>query len=107
MIKKKISYSRKKTIENKKLENLKFFLGAIFDKNRLRILYTLRFGEKCVCEIYKHLELPQNLTSYHLNVLEVSKIVSSEKRGSRVFYKINNKKLKEYLKLLNNFFCAK
>jgi len=102
-MKKEISCCRKKSIENEKLKSLKVFLDAISEENRLRIICILGHGERCVCEIYRYLELPQNLTSYHLNVLELSKIISSEKRGLKVFYKINNKKLKEHLRSLNNF----
>ncbi len=85
----------------KELINLSNFLELISDKNRLRIICMLGSGERCVCEIYEYLDLAQNLTSYHLKVLEKKKVVSSKKRGVNVFYKLNNKKIDSSIKLLN------
>lgn len=79
------------------------FLGLISDKNRLRIICMLGLDERYVCEIYKYLELSQNLASYHLKCLEREGVVSWEKRGVKVFYKLNGKKVKNSIKLLNKF----
>ncbi len=83
------------------LIKLSHFLEIISDKNRLRIICMLGLGEKCVCEIYQYLNLSQNLTSYHLKVLEKEGIVSWEKRGVKVFYKLVSQELKNNIKLLN------
>ncbi len=90
-----------KNASSKELLELSGFLGLISDKNRLRIICILSLGERCVCEIYENLGLSQNLTSYHLKVLEEERIVSSEKRGVKVFYKLRNEKIKGNIKLLN------
>ncbi len=100
---KKLECCDNKNSSFRKLINLSNFLELISDKNRLRIICMLSSGERCVCEIYKHLELAQNLTSYHLKILEKEGIVSSEKRGVKVFYKLNNKKIDSNIKLLNKF----
>jgi len=34
------------------------FLKIISEKNRFEILYFLRKGEKCVCKIWRELDLP-------------------------------------------------
>ncbi len=39
------------------------FLKTISEENRLQILYLLKSGEKCVCEIEVFLQAPQNLVS--------------------------------------------
>jgi DNA-binding transcriptional ArsR family regulator len=85
----------------KDLENLNDFLRIIADKNRLRILCCLHCGERCVCEIYEDLDLPQNLTSHHLKALEKGNCVSYEKRGQKVFYKLKREELKTNLVFLN------
>ncbi len=88
---------------HKELIKLSNFLELISNKNRLRIICMLNLGESCVCEIYKYLNLSQNLTSYHLSCLEKKGIVSWEKRGVKVFYKLNNEELENNIKLLNKF----
>lgn len=79
------------------------FLKIIAEENRLKILCVLCEGEKCVCEIWQNLELPQNLTSHHLKVLKDFNLISSRKEGLNIFYRINKKVIKKYLSLLSNF----
>ena len=85
----------------KELETLKDFLKLLSDKNRLRIICALRKEERCVCEVYEQLDLTQNLTSHHLKLLEKANIVSWEKVGVKVFYKLNTKELEKKIKLLS------
>jgi len=79
------------------------FLKIIAEENRLKILCILRSGEKCVCDIWQCLKLPQNLVSHHLKVLKDLNLISSKKVGLKVFYKLNQKVVKKYLKNLNRF----
>lgn len=91
---------------NKSEKNIKQateFLKIISEENRLKILCILRNGEKCVCEIWQFLNLPQNLVSHHLKVLKNFSLISSEKEGLKVFYKLNQKMLTRHIKLLNKF----
>jgi len=83
------------------------FLKIIAEENRLKILCILRNGEKCVCDIWQYLELPQNLTSHHLKVLKDFNLLESRKEGLKVFYSINKKVVKKYIKLLNKFLNPK
>lgn len=96
-------YCKKGFDDNRKIEKLSDFLKVISAENRLRIICLLKQGEKCVCEIYEHLELSQNLTSHHLSVLSKAGIVKSRKDGLNVFYKLNEKKLEEYKEVINKF----
>jgi ArsR family transcriptional regulator len=94
-----------KCCQNKKsileVENLARTLKKISEPNRLKILCLLKEGEKCVCDIWQCLKLPQNLVSHHLKVLKDLNLVSSKKAGLKVFYKLNQKVVKKYLKELN------
>jgi ArsR family transcriptional regulator len=101
---KKSAYRNKLMEEIRKASN---FLKVITEKNRLKILYLLRDEEKCVCEIWQYLKLPQNLVSHHLKVLKDFDLISSRKEGVKIFYKINKKVVKKYLKLLNKFLNSK
>jgi ArsR family transcriptional regulator len=83
-----------------KVENLAKVLKKISEPNRLKILCILKSGEKCVCDIWQCLKLPQNLASHHLKVLRDLDLISSKKIGLKVFYKLNQKVVKKYLKEL-------
>jgi len=92
--------------KNKSEKNIKQateFLKIISEENRLKIFCILRDGEKCVCEIWRYLNLPQNLVSHHLKVLRDFDLISSKKEGLKVFYKLNQKTLIKHAKLLNKF----
>lgn len=85
-------------------KSLMVFIKAISEPSRLRILNYLK-RECCVGEIWKKLDLPQNLASHHLRVLKEANLVISEKRGLKVVYKLdkrylaaNVKNLQAYLK---------
>jgi len=79
------------------------FVKIIGEENRLKIINFLKKEEKCVCDIWKHLNLSQNLTSHHLKKLKDFKLISSRQEGLRVIYSINKKNIKNYTKLLNNY----
>ncbi|NQU83995.1 MAG: winged helix-turn-helix transcriptional regulator [Parcubacteria group bacterium] len=92
--------------KNKSEENIKQateFLKIISEENRLKILCILHDSEKCVCEIWQFLNLPQNLISHHLKVLKDFDLILSRKKGLNVFYKLNRKTLIKHTKLLNKF----
>jgi ArsR family transcriptional regulator len=83
-----------------KAGNLAEVLKKISEPNRLKILCLLKNGEKCVCDIWQCLKLPQNLVSHHLKVLKDLNLIFSKKVGLKVFYKLNQKVVKKYLKEL-------
>lgn len=79
------------------------FLKLISVKNRACIICQLQQGERCVHDLEKQLELPQNLISHHLKVLSKANIVNSRKEGLKVFYRLNEKKINKYKNIINNF----
>ena len=91
------------SVNNKNLKAAVKFLKIIAEENRLKIICLLKEKEKCVCEIWQYFNLPQNLVSHHLKVLKDFKLVSFKEEGLRIFYKLNKKVVKKYLKLLNKF----
>ncbi len=80
-------------------EELKIFIKAISNETRLDILNYLK-KECCVGDIWKKLNLPQNLASHHLKVLKESGLVEAKKNGLKVVYKLNKKQLALRLRLL-------
>jgi len=80
------------------------FLKIISEENRLKILCILQNGEKCVCEIWQWLDLPQNLVSHHLKVLKDFGLIKYQKEGLKVFYSLNAEHIKKNLLLINKLF---
>ena len=99
-MKPKCCQNRETTIE---IDKTVEFLKVVAEENRLKILCMLRSGEKCVCDIWQFLDLPQNLTSHHLRVLKDFDLISSKKDGLKVFYSLNKNIIGKHSKLLNKF----
>jgi ArsR family transcriptional regulator len=55
---------------------------------RLAIIDFLREGERCVCDIARHLDAGRPNVSRHLAVLSQAGIVRSRKDGLRVLYSL-------------------
>lgn len=89
--------------DNKDLNKTVNFLKVVAEENRLKILCFLKKDQKCVCEIWQHLKLPQNLISHHLKVLKNLELIDYHKDGLKVFYFLNKKVLNKYSKLINKF----
>ena len=85
------------------LRNTLKFLKIISDENRLKVICLLQSGERCVCEIWQELKIPQNLASHHLKVLKNFNLLQSEKEGVKVIYRLNKKELDRYTHMLNHF----
>jgi ArsR family transcriptional regulator len=80
---------------NKKI-NIKKYLNALSEPNRLAILSFLKEGEKCACEIHPKLKLPQNLSSHHLKVLKDIGLLKSRREGTKILYSRNEEAIKNY-----------
>ncbi|NTW22319.1 winged helix-turn-helix transcriptional regulator [Candidatus Falkowbacteria bacterium] len=83
-------------------QSLLQFIKAIGEPTRLRILRHLK-NECCVGEIWKKLDLSQNLASHHLRVLKDADLISAEKRGLKVVYRLNERELARGLKRLGSY----
>jgi ArsR family transcriptional regulator len=77
------------------------FLKAISQLTRLRILYFLRKGEKCACEIIPEMGEDQSNISRHLNYLKDSGILNSRREGVSVYYRIKDERVFVLLSLVD------
>ncbi|HOX29930.1 MAG TPA: metalloregulator ArsR/SmtB family transcription factor [Candidatus Paceibacterota bacterium] len=64
-------------------------LKLLAEENRLKILCILQGGEHCACQIIKHLGLPQNLVSHHLNKLKKAGLIEGRKEGVWIHYSLS------------------
>jgi ArsR family transcriptional regulator len=87
------------------MENQNRFKSTVFhalsDPIRIEIVYYLRAGEKCVCEIVPHLNLIQPLVSRHLKTLKDSGIVRCRKDGTKRMYSIVDHRIFDVVDALN------
>jgi len=87
-------------MNRKQKDNLLQIFKALGDDTRLDIVMLLATGEKCVCEIFKKLKLPQNLVSHHLGILRESNLIINRKEGKWVHYSLNRTNIEKLQKAL-------
>ena len=96
----------KKRLDDKVIKNVgqaAGFLKAVAEENRLKILRVLQAGERCVCDIWKDLNIPQNLASHHLKIRKAAGLVDSRRVGLKMLYSINKKATGRLRSLFNIF----
>lgn len=86
----------------KKQLNIKEYIKAISEPNRLKILRLLKDNEKCACEIHPKLNLPQNLSSHHLKILKKLNLLNTRRDGNKIIYSRNEENIKKYQSSLTN-----
>jgi len=75
-------------------------LKCLADETRLKIVYFLLDGEKCVCEIFPHVKRTQSTVSIQLSRLEDAGIVESRRDGKKIFYQIKDYRVCDVFKAL-------
>ncbi|WP_407461776.1 ArsR/SmtB family transcription factor [Methanobrevibacter sp.] len=83
--------------DNEELEEISDIFKSIADPTRLKILFLLKNGELCVCEIFDALDKSQSTVSHHLHILKKEKIINGRKEGKWIYYKLNNPEILEKL----------
>jgi ArsR family transcriptional regulator, arsenate/arsenite/antimonite-responsive transcriptional repressor len=73
-------------------EDLAPLFKAVADPARLRLLSLIAChegGESCVCDLTGAFDMTGPAVSYHLRVLREAGLISSERRGTWVYYRVN------------------
>ena len=73
-------------------EDLAPLFKAVADPMRLRLLSLIAChegGESCVCDLTEAFDVTAPTVSYHLRVLREAGLISAERRGTWVYYRIN------------------
>ncbi|WP_312675478.1 metalloregulator ArsR/SmtB family transcription factor [Microbacterium sp.] len=81
-------------------------LKALSDPLRLRMLSAIASdprGESCVCDLAELAEVSQPTVSHHLKVLKDVDVLTSERRGTWVWYRINPNLRSAVTALLESF----
>jgi len=64
------------------------FFKVLSHPVRVKILHSLKMGERCVCEIIEELDIEQSNLSQHLGVMKKQGLIDSRKDGQQVIYRI-------------------
>jgi ArsR family transcriptional regulator len=80
-------------------------LKALAHKTRLLILCYISEGEKSVQELESYLGTSQSNISQHLAKMRDRGIIQFRKQGNLVFYRIEDQKILQLIKLLQDTFC--
>ncbi len=77
-------------------------LKALAHPTRLRIIESLKEGEKCVCELAPELKLEQANISQHLSILKKQGFIVGQQRGMRTFYRICHQEVFDLVSLIHS-----
>ena len=66
---------------------------ALADSTRLKILESIRYGERCICEIIPYTGKSQPNVSQHLKVMKHAGIINERKDGTRIMIKVSKKEI--------------
>jgi DNA-binding transcriptional ArsR family regulator len=78
---------------------------ALGSPARLTLVRTLVAGERCVCDLVDAVGLGWSTTSKHLDVLREAGVVASDKRGQKIFYRLELACVAEFISCLDGA-CA-
>lgn len=98
-----------KVMSEGKFEKTASTLKALGDPHRLMILATLAASkeEVCVCDFTDALPLNQPTVSHHLRILREAGLVTCERRGTWVYYRLADGARAHLDEALNSIFRQK
>lgn len=84
---------------NDLLEEAQILFGALADRSRLKILYSLSGGEElCVCDVAALLDIKIATASHHLRKLRDLKILKYRNDGKLAYYSLKDQRVAEILR---------
>lgn len=88
------------------MKALERILKAMADSNRLRILKMLELRPLCNCEIQDILGLAPSTTSKHLGLLRDAGLISDERQGKWVIYRLAPADASKEVRALSQFMAT-
>lgn len=76
---------------------------ALAHPTRLFIIDKLSEGECCVCEFVNEIKADFSTVSKHLTVLKNAGLISDEKRGQQVFYRLRMQCVTSFNRCVDHF----
>jgi len=80
------------------MDSVKIF-NALGDEVRLNIVFFLKNGEKCACEIPSAVGRAQPTVSQHLKILKEAGVLKARRQGKMIMYSVCCPQVAEIIKL--------
>jgi ArsR family transcriptional regulator len=84
-------------MEERVLELKAEILKVLAQPTRLKILESLRNGEKCICEICPEINGEQSNVSRHISLMQKSHLVTTRKEGVKVIVNVKDPRVFDIL----------
>ncbi len=84
-------------MENPSYELLSERLKLLAHPERLRILDAVRRDAECVCHLEALLGKPQPYVSQQLRLLREANVITDEKQGQNVYYRLTDESVRQWL----------
>ena len=78
-------------------EQISAALKLLAHPERLRILDVLRRRAECVCHLEALMDKPQPYISQQLRILRDAGVISDQKQGQNVFYRLDDPRIEAWL----------
>lgn len=91
----RVSQLRRKAkgVDSLELGRLEQIFAGLADRTRLRMLKLIAEEDLCACEVMAALDLTQPTASHHLGILERSGLITSQREGKWIFYRLADPKV--------------
>ena len=88
--KKIVEILKSKQLDDQTSNKLADLFKAMSNPTRIKIIYSLREKELCVCDLTEILEMSSSAVSHQLRVLRNMNLVKYRKEGRSVYYSLND-----------------
>ncbi len=86
----RIDAAQEHALDGSENERLAALFKAMGDPNRLRILWALKQGEMCVCDLAQFLGITESAVSHQLRLLRQLHLVANRRDGPVLYYRLND-----------------
>jgi DNA-binding transcriptional ArsR family regulator len=73
-------------------------LKTLGDASRLRILFSIGKNSLSVSRIVEETGMSQPLVSHHLRFLKASRLVTTERKGPFIYYRLSDPKILDFIR---------
>lgn len=84
-----------RSLEISNITKLALYGRILGDETRIRILWELTEGEKCVRDLAEHLQMTSSAISHQLRKLRLAGIVKNRRDGKQIYYSYKNDRIRE------------
>jgi len=95
----RIDEARDEALVSKEVESLSRVFKAMGDSTRIRLLWALRNGEMCVCDLSALLGVSESAVSHQLRILRHLDLVAKRRDGTTIYYRLNDEHVSRMMEL--------